>query len=478
MSKITPVILCGGKGSRLWPLSRESFPKQFLPLIPGNNNSLLQITALRVSNSDYFESPILICNEDHRFIVAEQLREIDIIPKSIILEPFGRNTAPAIALAALKSLEFDVNTILLVLSSDHFIKDEKKFINTAQAGLKYADNGKLITFGIIPNSPHTGYGYIEIEKGKKNKLFEANKVVRFIEKPKLEIAKKIFEQENFLWNSGIFMFHSKSIIGELENTNKELISVCQESLEGNLLDLDFQRLNKKTFKKCPDISIDIAVMEKTKNALVLPLEIGWNDIGSWEAIWDISPKTETGNVIQGNIIAKKTENCLIKTDKKLVVTLGINNLLIVNTNDALLIAEKNNSQEFKEIVKELKNSGIKEVKENKKTFRPWGNYISLVEDNRWQVKLISVKPGERLSQQKHHHRSEHWIVVSGTAKVEVDNHNSILSENQSVYIPLGSIHRLSNPGKIPLLLIEVQSGSYLGEDDIERFQDNYGRITS
>ncbi len=472
---ITPIILCGGKGSRLWPLSRESFPKQFLAFNKNDNKSLLQKTNERILTLKNLNNPILICNEEHRFIVAEQMRDSEIDPCSIILEPFGKNTAPAIIMGALISLEQDKNPFILVLSSDHLIKNENEFINVIKSGLSYAEEGKLVTFGIVPTSPDTGYGYIEAEKPFEEKNLVGHKIIRFIEKPKLEIAEKFIKDERFTWNSGIFLFKAKTLIKEAETICPEILNLCKSSINPKLNDFDFRRLHKNAFKNLPNISFDVAIMEKTKRGIVLPLNAGWSDIGNWKSVWENSEKNSEGNVIQGQVVSKNSENCLIRSESRLVVGIGLKNLTIVETSDAILIAGQNESQNVKNIVEELKNKGISEGQEHKKIYRPWGDYLSVAEGNGWQVKLIHVKAGAELSLQMHHHRSEHWVVVKGTAKVEINSKVSILSINQSTYIPLGAIHRLSNPGKIPLLLIEIQSGSYLGEDDIVRFEDNYGR---
>ena len=478
MSKniIIPVILCGGTGTRLWPLSRRSYPKQFLSLNDDKKQSLLQQTYERIRNLEGVNEPILICNEEHRFLVAEQMREINIIPKSILLEPIGRNTAPAITLAALKSLEIEQDPTLLILSSDHIIMNENNFIDVIKSGLNYANNGRLVTFGVVPTSPETGYGYIKSTEPFKKHCIDGLSIESFIEKPNLDSAIKFIQDKKFTWNSGIFLFKAKTILKEIEKLSPTVFKSCKKSLQGDLLDLDFQRLNENYFTNCPDVSIDVAVMEKTNLGTVLPLDAGWSDVGSWESVWKISEKDKNGNVIEGNILAKDSSNCYLKSNKRLVAAIGVKDLVIVETNDAILISDKRKTQEVKNIVSKLKEKEIPEGLEHKKIYRPWGFYESIVEDSRWQVKLISVKPGAKLSLQKHHHRSEHWIVVSGTAKIEVNDEEITLYENQSSYIPLGSKHRLSNPGKIPLKLIEVQSGSYLGEDDIERFEDNYGRI--
>ncbi len=473
---IIPVILCGGSGTRLWPLSRKSFPKQFLSLSSNSNLSLLQLTQERIKNLIGVQEPILICNEEHRFLVAEQMRQINITPKTILLEPFGRNTGPAITLAAIKALEFEEDPTLLILSSDHMIEDENNFLRVIEAGLDYSKKQRLVTFGIVPRSPETGYGYIKSKDPISNSLNSGSMIDCFVEKPNLKKAKEFITDKRYTWNSGMFMFQAQTILNEIKKYSPEIFQHCIKSLKDNLFDLDFQRLNTDEFLKCPNISIDFAVMEKTKVGTVLPLDAGWTDIGSWNSVWEISKKDDFGNVIKGNVLAKNTSNCYLRSEKRLVTTIGLKDLIIVETSDAILVATKEESQEVKNIVNTLKKESIPEGQDHKKIYRPWGFYESIVDEERWQVKLINVEPGEKLSLQMHHHRSEHWIIVNGTAKVEIDGKEITLHENQSSYIPLGSKHRLSNPGKIPLKLIEVQSGSYLGEDDIERFEDNYGRI--
>ena len=474
-TKIVPVILCGGQGSRLWPLSRKSFPKQFLAVNNLNEKSLLQNTQKRLTGINDLLKPILICNKEHRFIVAEQMREVNANPESIILEPFGRNTAPAIILAAFKSLEFEDNPHLLILSADHQINHEKKFRDLVEIGKSYSEKDKLVTFGVIPKSPETGYGYIKSEKPFNLENIEGINISEFIEKPNIEKAKKLIKDKCFTWNSGIFLFKAKTIINEIKIFHPEIYEICKKTFDNSIMDLDFQRIDEESFKFCPNISIDIAVMEKTNKGIVLPLDAEWSDIGSWKSVWDNSKKDINGNVITGNVFSKKTNNCYLLSQNKLLVSLGIKDQIVIDTDDVTLVANKNNSQEVKQIVEDLKKQKRKEAVSNKKGYRPWGFYVSILEDIRWQVKIIHVNPGAKLSLQKHHHRAEHWIVVKGTAEVEVDNKKSVLTENESTYIPLGSKHRLSNPGKIPLEIIEVQSGSYISEDDIVRYEDNYGR---
>ena len=473
---LLPVILCGGSGTRLWPLSRESFPKQFLTLDEYEKKSFLQKTQSRLNSLKNVEDPIIICNEDHRFIAAEQMREIDIEPKKILLEPFGKNTAPAITLAALLALEEYEDPNLLILSADHEIKNTQEFLKVIQEGINYSKKGYLVTFGVIPESPETGYGYIQGDKPSDKENLRASRIIKFTEKPDYETAKKFINDKRFTWNSGIFLFKARNILNEIKKFSPEIIDICQKSIVKKLLDLDFQRLDKNIFEDCPNISIDYAVMEKTNKGIVLPMDVGWSDIGNWQSVWENSQKDKNGNSVNGKVILDQTENSLFRSENRLVVGLGVEDLIVVETNDVVLVANKNKAQEIKKVVNNLKENDMAEGYEHKKIYRPWGHYISVLEELRWKVKVILVKPGETLSLQMHHHRAEHWIVVNGTASVEINEKKIILHENQSTYIPLGSKHRLSNPGKIPLKLIEVQSGSYVGEDDIKRFEDNYGRI--
>ena len=475
-AKIIPIILCGGTGTRLWPLSRASFPKQYLEIKPKESKSFFQETINRIKLYENIDDPIVICNEDHRFIVAEQMRKINVKPKSILLEPFGRNTAPAITVASLKAIESDANSIILVLPSDHIIREPNKFIKVISKAVSYAKRGNLITFGITPNKAETGFGYIESEKELKSENLNGEKIIRFIEKPNLEKAKKLIKEKRFSWNSGIFLFKANSYLRELKLYYPDMYELSKKSLLNNKLDFGFQRLDKETFSLCEKISVDKAIMEKTNFGMVLPLDAGWSDIGSWEAMWDISNKDDKGNVSLGKIICQDVKNSYFRSEDRLIVGLGVEDLIVIETQDAVFVTNKNQAQKVRDIVKILENKGRSEATIHKTIFRPWGNYESILKDERFQVKLLNVKPGERLSLQMHHHRSEHWIVVGGTAKIEIDSKEIILNENESSYIPLGSKHRLSNPGKINLKVIEVQSGSYLGEDDIERFDDIYGRI--
>mgnify|MGYP001222307128 CR=1 FL=1 len=473
-SSIIPLILCGGSGTRLWPLSRESFPKQFLSIKKGKKLSLLQETIKRISNLKNLKKILLVCNEEHRFIVAEQMRELNVDEFIILLEPFGRNTAPAITVAALKSIELEEDPTLLVLSSDHEINNTNQFLHVVNLGLKFAQKNKLVTFGVVPTSPEVGYGYIKASKPFGNKI-EGFDIESFIEKPDFKTAQELIEDNKYTWNSGIFMFKAKEIIEEINKYSPSILLNCKNTVSKSVFDLDFQRLDKASFAKCENVSIDIAVMEKTTRGIVIPLDAGWSDVGSWEAVWQTSKKDSEGNFADGNVILENTKNSYFRSENRLLVGIDLDDLIVVETRDAILISDKKSSQKVKKIVNHLKKNKIPEGQTHTKVYRPWGHYLSVVEDNRWQVKLIQVKPGEKLSLQMHHHRSEHWIVVNGTAKVELDDKVEILSENQSIYIPLGSKHRLSNPGKILLTLIEVQSGAYVGEDDIVRFDDIYGR---
>ena len=472
---LIPVILSGGSGTRLWPLSRFSYPKQYLNLEETNNFTLLQNTYLRLKGLKNLQDPIIISNEEQRFIVAEQMREINVKPQSIILEPISRNTAPAIALAALKASKNNSDPTLLILSSDHIIKNPENFRQVIEAGLKCSHNNRLVTFGIIPNNPETGYGYIEAFEETDNKK-QSSKIKSFIEKPNLEKAKELIKNKKYLWNSGIFLFKASIILKELKKFEPEIIKTCKESLNKGLVDLDFFRINEDSFKKCPNLPIDIAVMERSSLGSVLTLDAGWNDIGSWKSIWENSKKDKNGNTIKGKVITEGIKNCYLRSEERLIVGIDLKDLVVIETNDSILISNKNSTQKVKKIVNRLNESNFEEGKKTKKNYRPWGSFTSIEKGDTWQVKRLEIKPSESISLQMHHYRSEHWIVVKGTAKVEINEKVSFLKKNESVYIPLGSKHRLSNPNKSSLILIEVQSGSYLGEDDIIRFIDNYGRV--
>ena len=475
-NSIIPVILSGGSGTRLWPLSRESYPKQFLALDSRTKKTLLQKTYERLLGLEGLENPILICNENHRFIVAEQFREINTDPQAIILEPVGRNTAPAIAVAALQAISLGKDPLLLILAADHLIENIIEFQRVIQSAKVYAKQGRLVTFGIVPTCAETGYGYIEAkELNDDEDQIDGIEINKFIEKPNQEIAEKLIKDSRYTWNSGMFLFKASSIISELEKFSPEIINYCKIAIEKDVEDLDFLRLETESFKKCPKISLDIAVMEKTKLGTVLPLNAGWSDIGSWKSLWDISQKNKDGNYINGKIIAEKSRNCYLESEQRLIVGIGIENLIVVDTNDAILVANRDQSQNIGNIIKNLCSKDFPEGKIHRKIYRPWGNYTTIVEGNRWLVKLIEVKPNASLSLQMHHYRAEHWVVVNGTALIEKNGEKQLLSENESTFIPLGCKHRLRNPGRITLELIEVQSGVYLDEEDIIRFEDSYGR---
>ncbi|KZR62261.1 mannose-1-phosphate guanylyltransferase/mannose-6-phosphate isomerase [Prochlorococcus sp. MIT 1303] len=472
---LIPVILCGGTGTRLWPLSRASYPKQYWALDGCGHKTLLQQTQQRLKGIEGLAAPLLICNEDHRFIVAEQMRQIDVEPTAILLEPIGRNTAPAVTVAALQATERGEDPLLLVLAADHVIRDANEFRRVIEAGRIPAEAGRLVTFGIVPTAPETGYGYIEAAESFGNGEPKAVPIARFVEKPDRIAAEQFLASGRFTWNSGMFLFKASAMLSELERLSPEVVSCCRAALEEDLPDLDFLRLEREAFAKCPNVAIDVAVMEQTALGTVLPLDAGWNDVGSWSALWENADRDDNGNVLRGRVIAEESRNCYLRSEHRLVVGLGVENLIVVETDDAVLIAERSKAQDVKTIVKQLEADGSPEGKAHRKIYRPWGHYTSVVEDSRWQVKRIEVKPGASLSLQMHHHRAEHWIVVKGTALVERDGEQHLVGENQSTYIPLGCKHRLTNPGRMPMELIEVQSGPYLGEDDIVRFEDRYGR---
>jgi len=468
--QIVPVILSGGSGSRLWPLSRAAYPKQLLPLI--GSDTLIQQTVKRASCLKNSTSPLIICNNEHRFIVAEQLNQIDCDPLDIVLEPIGRNTAPAIAVAAFRCMEEEPESIMLVLPADHLLGDLKNFQTVVVKAMDAASNGNLVTFGIKPVSPEMGYGYIKKGSFLSQDLYQ---IESFVEKPISEDAKKYFTSGDYFWNSGMFLFRPDSYLAELEMLQPKMFSYCHKAYSRAIRDLDFLRLDSKAFKACPADSIDYAVMEKTTKGVVARLDSPWNDIGSWNSLWEVSSKDNSGNVLKGDIIIENVSDSLLFARKRLLAAIGVNNLVVVETSDAVLVADRKKSQDIKKIVRYLKRKGRKEFLYHSKVYRPWGSYEGLVSGDRFQVKLIIVKPGAKLSVQMHHHRAEHWIIVKGTAKVQKGNKTILLTENQSTFIPLGTIHSLENPGKISLELIEVQSGSYLGEDDIIRLEDEYGR---
>tara|TARA_R110002167_G_scaffold195810_1_gene398583 strand:- start:57910 stop:59355 length:1446 start_codon:yes stop_codon:yes gene_type:complete len=479
---ILPVIMAGGSGSRLWPLSRKLMPKQFLKI--GSEHTMIQETVLRLNGLNV-EPPLCICNEEHRFVVAEQMREINSLGK-IILEPVGRNTAPAIALAALSLTEQGKDAVMLILAADHVIENKVEFQRVVSQSIYLAEDGKLVTFGIVPSHAETGYGYIKRGTNLKSRDESEGQSVgyqvdSFVEKPDATTATKYLESGEYYWNSGMFMFKASRYIEELKKFRPDILDACKKSLAQSSNDMEFIRVDKDAFVTCPDDSIDYAVMEpicKAKNSdsvVVVPLDASWNDIGSFSAIWEISKKDKKGNVFQGDILSYESSNNLVISEQKLITIVGLTDAVVIETKDAVLVANKNNVQDVKKIVEKLKSLGRTEADIHRQVYRPWGHYDSIDFGKRDQVKRITVKPGEKLSIQMHHHRAEHWIVVAGTAKVTNGDEIFLLTENQSTFIPAGVIHALENPGVLPLELIEVQSGSYLGEDDIVRFEDRYGR---
>lgn len=468
---IVPVILSGGSGTRLWPLSRQLYPKQLLPLL--GKDTMLQATLRRLEGIKGLAAPIVVCNEAHRFLVAEQLRQIGAQPEAILLEPAGRNTAPAVALAAASTLqdrEQGDDPVLLVLPADHVIRNAEAFRNAVAAGAKLADEGKLVTFGVVPDRPETGYGYIRA--GGRDR---AAPVQQFVEKPDVALAQEYVSSGEYFWNSGMFMFRASRFIEELRTHRPEIVTQCVAAIAGAKADLDFILVDSPSFEECPSDSIDYAVMENTAHAWVVPLDAGWSDVGSWASLHDACDADPAGNVTVGDVLLEDATNCYLYSESRLVAAVGLADCIVVETKDAVLVAPRDRVQEVKKLVDRLKADGRYETSLHREVFRPWGSYDSVDQGERFQVKRITVKPGAKLSLQMHHHRAEHWIVVKGTARVTAGDETFLLGENESTYIPMGTTHRLENPGKVPLHLIEVQSGSYLGEDDIVRFEDTYGR---
>lgn len=475
---LIPVILSGGSGTRLWPLSRELYPKQLLPLV--GKGTMLQETLARVQGVDNVGPPIVVCNESHRFLVAEQLRAIDAEPQAILLEPVGRNTAPAVAVAAMAAVaggpananvRAHDDAVLLVLPADHVIHNVEAFRAAMAVGRKAAEEGKLVTFGVVPNKPETGYGYIRRAAGEG----PAFPIAQFVEKPDLATATKYVESKEYFWNSGMFMFRASVVLDELRSLAPEIYQACAQAFTGAKRDLDFTRLPAKEFGACPSDSFDYAVMEKTKHGVVVPLDAGWSDVGSWSALHEAVPADSSNNVSLGDVLTEDTSGCYLQSTSRLVATVGLKDHVVVETKDAVLVAPKDRVQDVKLLVAQLKKQGRYETSLHREVFRPWGSYDSIDSGERFQVKRLIVKPGAEMSLQLHHHRAEHWIVVAGTARITRGEETFLLEENQSTYIPLGAKHRIANPGKIPLHIIEVQSGTYLGEDDIVRFEDKYGR---
>ena len=469
--QVIPVILSGGSGTRLWPLSRKDRPKQYLPL--AGDNTMLQETILRLSGLNNLTDPIIVCNADHRFLVAEQCQQIGVKNLKILSEPVGRNTAPAIAAAAIQSLKASDDAVLLVLSADHVIQDIDAFHEAINIATNQAQAGKLAIFGIVPTDTNTGYGYIKIPK---DNIDDAYKVEEFVEKPDLETAQTYLEQGNYLWNSGMFMFKADTLIDELTAHSPDIVKLVSDAVNNATQDLGFIRLDKQAFESSPSDSIDCALMEKSDNVVVVPLDAGWSDVGSWQALYDIGAKDSSGNVFKGDVIAKDTTNTYIYASHHMVTAVGVDNLVVIDTPDATFIASHDKAHEVKSIVESLQKKGRDEAHSSRKVYRPWGWYDSIEAGKHFQVKRLHVKPGAKLSLQMHHKRSEHWVVVSGTATATNGEEILILTEGDSTYIPIGVTHSLENKTNEKLEIIEVQSGTYLGEDDIIRFEDIYGRV--
>lgn len=471
---IYPIIVAGGNGTRLWPLSRSNYPKQFIRLC--GEHSLLQETLLRLNGVNH-QPPMIICNEENRFITAEQVKQLQLTNSKILLEPVGRNTAPAIALAAFIARQQGDDPLLLVLAADHVIQDCEAFHAAVRQAIDLAADDKLVTFGVVPEHAETGYGYIR--RGEVAAVSSSGEVAfhvdAFTEKPDKDTAERYIASGDFYWNSGMFMFKASCYLAELKQHRPDIYQACQEAVTELTQDFDFIRINKEAFIRCPDDSIDYAVMEKTKDAVIVPLDAGWSDVGGFAALWQLASKDTENNVLRGEVFTHNSQDLYVHSDDKLVAVVGAKDLVIINTKDAVLVVHKDHTQDIKHIVGQLKLANRPEVNVHREVHRPWGKYDSVDQGPRFQVKRITVKPGAKLSVQMHHHRAEHWIVVSGTAKVTINGIEQLITENQSVYIPVTAVHALENPGNLALELIEVQSGSYLGEDDIVRFEDRYGR---
>jgi mannose-1-phosphate guanylyltransferase/mannose-6-phosphate isomerase len=467
---IHPVIMSGGAGSRLWPLSRQLYPKQLLPL--AGERTMIQETAERVKGL-HFASPFVVCNQEHRFLIAEQLREDGVKDPTIVLEPVGRNTAPVAAIASLLLAEKDPSALVLLMPADHVVEDKAAFAQAVEIATAAAREGAIATFGIQPQGPETGYGYIQ--RGEATLTKGAYRVKRFVEKPDRDTAQSYLDAGDYFWNSGIFMFRAKTYLDELEQFEPEIAAQCREAVAKGRKDLDFFRLDDEAFTASPSKSIDYAVMERTTHAVVVPVDMGWSDVGSWQSLWEIAARDNAGNAKDGDVVALNVKNSYLRSEGPLVAAVGVEDVVVVATQDAVLVTRRGATQDVKKIVEEIERSGRHHHMHHRRVFRPWGSYDSIDHGERFQVKRIIVNPGGKLSLQMHHHRAEHWIVVAGTARVTCDDKVFMLNENESTFIPLGAKHRLENPGAIPLHLIEVQCGSYLGEDDIVRFEDTYGR---
>ncbi len=470
--KLYPVILSGGSGSRLWPLSREFYPKPLLPLI--TEQTLLQETANRLDGLPDVGDAVYVCNEEHRFLVAEQVSQLGKQPATIILEPQGRNTAPALTLAALYLAGKDPDSLMMIMPADHVISERQPFLDAVGQGRLHAEQGALVTFGVVPNAAETGYGYIkrdgELGEG------EAFQVARFVEKPDQATAERYINDGDYYWNSGIFLMRTDQWLAEIERFRPDILEACRQAMDKGAQDIDFFRVDKAAFHACPGDSIDYAVMEKTGNAVVVPFAAGWSDIGAWPALWNVCPRNEDGNVVQGDVITHDTHNAFLVAQHRCLATVGLDDVVVVETADAVLVTNKERAQDVKEIVGQLKRANREESRVHRRVYRPWGSYEGVDNGARFQVKRLTVNPGASLSLQMHHHRAEHWVVVKGTARVTCGDNVFNLHENESTYIPMGERHRLENPGAIPLEVIEIQSGSYLGEDDIVRFEDVYNRV--
>jgi mannose-1-phosphate guanylyltransferase/mannose-6-phosphate isomerase len=469
--KLIPVILSGGSGSRLWPLSREHYPKPLLPLT--SERSLLQDTATRLDGLPEVGDAVYVCNEEHRFLVAEQVAALGRTPETIILEPEGRNTAPALTLAALYLSRSAPDSLMVVMPADHVITQREAFLEAVRKGCGPAGAGSLVTFGVVPDAPETGYGYIK--RAGELDVGQAFNVARFVEKPELETATRYVNEGDYYWNSGIFLMRTRSWLEEIGRFRPDILDGCRAAMERGTEDSDFYRVYRPAFLGCPSDSIDYAVMEKTANAVVVPFSAGWSDVGAWSALWNVCPRNADGNVIQGDVITEDTHDALLYAQHRCLATVGIDDVIVVETADAVLVASMDRAQDVKNIVNVLKARKREECKVHRRVYRPWGSYEGIDSGSRFQVKRLTVKPGASLSLQMHHHRAEHWVVVKGAARVTCGESVFILHENESTYIPIGEKHRLENPGNIPLDIIEIQSGSYLGEDDIVRFEDVYDR---